>query len=304
MGISDRKKLPQIFVVDDNNENIQQVKNHLQDLDFTVNVTNDPRKILELAGETVPDLILMNPEYLIELEKTNALKDKMLSMIGHDLRSPLGSIKMVLDFIDQKIIDPKSQEFESTIPELIAATDEALHLLENLLYWSRIQAGTVSCEPENYKLKLLIDKALNNLKRIFNRKTITVINRISSEQSVFGDEYLLLTIFRNILSNACKFSLPGSETVIECKDSGGTIEILFRDQGIGMKEENLQKIFNPHTLFHTYGTNNETGNGLGLKVCSELTKINKGCIDLTSQEGSGTTVKLLLPSKKTDQTES
>ena len=222
-------------------------------------------------------------------------------MIGHDLRSPLGSIKMILDFIDQKIIDPKSPEFESTVPELMDAADEAFFLLENLLYWSRIQAGTISYEPENYKLKSIIDKSLNNLKRIFNRKKITAANRITSDQSVFGDEYLLLTIVRNILSNACKFSSPGSEVVVECTESGDTLKILFHDQGIGIKEENLQKIVDPFSLFHTYGTNNETGNGLGLNVCFELSKINKGRINLTSKEGSGTTVKLLLPSKKMDQ---
>jgi len=290
-----------MLIVDQGNENIQEIQDHLRDMDLDINVIRDPQKIKELPEESVPDLILMNPEYLIELARASKLKDDLLSMIGHDLRSPLGSIKMILDFIDQKIIDPKSPEFESTVPELMDAADDAFFLLENLLYWSRIQAGTISYEPESYKLKSIIDKSLNNLKRIFNRKTITAINRISSDQFIFGDEYLLLTIIRNLLSNACKFSSPGSEVIIECTESGSTVKILFQDRGIGIKDEDLKKIVDPFSLFHTYGTNNETGNGLGLKVCFELAKINKGQINLDSREGKGTTVKLLLPSKKMDQ---
>ncbi len=291
MDRKDRKDTIQILFINDRAESIQQIKEQLNDPDLKE--TDSPEKIAELPE--LPDLLLIRPEYLIGLEKSNQVKNKLLSMIGHDLRSPLGSIKMILDFIDQKIIDPKSDDFESTVPELMNAADDAFYLLENLLYWSRIQAGTVSYVPEKYNLKALLQKSVNQLKRFLDAKKISILDNVKGDQECWGDEFLILVILRNLLSNAGKFSHESSEIQIDLENSGDSIKIFFKDSGVGIAKENMSKLFDPYTLFHTYGTNNETGNGLGLKVSNELARINKGNISLVSKEGKGTTACLSLP---------
>lgn len=233
-----------------------------------------------------------------KLEQQNQLKDKLLHMIGHDLRSPLGSIKMILDFLDQETANDESLDLKSMLPELSDAADEAFYLLENLLYWTRIQTNKVSYKPERIQAKQLISKSVMNMKRSFDQKGITIINLIEGDQYVFGDEYLLLVIFRNLLSNACKFSNSETNVTISLTESPNQLTFHIRDHGIGIKEEDLEKIRDPHTLFSTYGTNNETGNGLGLNVCETLAAINKGELLIDSHPGTGTTIRLRLPAGK------
>lgn len=229
------------------------------------------------------------------LEQQNQLKDKLLHMIGHDLRSPLGSIKMILDFVDQKIIDPLSLDFQNMLPELADATDEAFYLLENLLYWTRIQTQRVSFQPESYPVKQLIHKAITTVKRSFDQKGIKLTSQISGDYNVLVDEYLFLVIFRNLLSNAYKFSEAGTEVTIGLSESAGQTTLYIRDQGIGISNEDLQKIRDPFDLFHTYGTNNENGNGLGLKVSDSLVRISKGQLIIESEHNKGTTVSVIFP---------
>lgn len=235
------------------------------------------------------------------LEQQNQLKDKLLHMIGHDLRSPLGSIKMILDFVDQKIIDPLSPDFQSMLPELADAADEAFYLLENLLYWTRIQTRRVSFQPEQYSVRQLIDKAITTVKRSYEQKEIKILNQVRGDYQIKVDEYLFLVIFRNLLSNACKFSKGGTEATIGFAESPEYMIIYLRDQGTGIKDEDLQKIKDSYTLFSTYGTNNENGNGLGLKVSQSLAKIMNGQLLIESQSDKGTTVSLLLPMEKEEQ---
>ena len=234
----------------------------------------------------------------VRLEQQNQLKDKLLHMIGHDLRSPLGSIKMTLDFIDQKVIDPLSPDFQSMLPEMSDAADEAFYLLENLLYWTRIQTRRISCHSENHSAKQLIEKSITAVRRSFELKKIKIINQIRGDYSVSVDEYLFLVISHNLLSNACKFSKEEDEVTISLSDSPDYIVFYIRDHGVGMNEQNLMKIWDPYTLFSTYGTKNETGNGLGIKVSQALVKINNGQLHIDSEEGIGTTVSLMLPKGK------
>lgn len=227
------------------------------------------------------------------LEQQNQLKDKLLYMIGHDLRSPLGSIKMILDFVDQKIIDPMSPDFQTMLPELADAADEAFYLLENLLYWTRIQTRRVSSHPESYPVKQLIDKAITTVKRSFAQKGIKLTNLIRGDYNLPVDEYLFLVIFRNLLSNACKFSKAETEVTIGLSESAGQTTLFIRDQGIGISDEDMQKIRDPINLFHTYGTNNENGNGLGIKVSDALVRISNGQLIIESEENKGTTVSVI-----------
>ena len=291
MDKEDKKEAIQILFINSGKESIQGIKGQLSHADLKE--IGSPDKITELPK--LPDLVLVRPEYLTGLEKSNQVKNKLLSMIGHDLRSPLGSIKMILDFIDQKVIDPKSDDFESTVPELMNAADDAFYLLENLLYWSRIQAGTISYVPATYNLKTITQKAVSQLKRFMDAKKISIRDNVGEDQACWGDEFLLLVILRNLVSNAGKFSHESSEIQIDLENSEDSLKIFVRDSGVGIAAENIPGLFDPYLLFHTYGTNNETGNGLGLKVSHELARINKGSLSLTSKEGKGTTVCLSLP---------
>jgi signal transduction histidine kinase len=189
-------------------------------------------------------------------------------------------------------------EVQSMLPDLADAADEAFYLMENLLYWTRIQTRRVSYHAEIYSVKQLINKVITTVKRSFEQKGIKIINQIRGDYSVAVDEYLFLVIFRNLMSNACKFSNEGTEVTIGLSESTDVISFYIRDNGIGIKEEDIQKIWDTNIFFTTYGTKNEPGNGLGLKICKELVQINNGRLILNSQENNGTTVDLIFPKEK------
>ncbi|MGD9556341.1 MAG: sensor histidine kinase [Mangrovibacterium sp.] len=229
------------------------------------------------------------------LEQQNQLKDKLFHVIGYDLRSMVGSLQTILSFWDEGAISPESSDFRIILSELSDVADDAYYLLENVVYWDRIQSDRISCNPDHLQVKPFVDQSIARIRRNFDKKGIGIVNRIQGDQLVWVDEYLFPVIMRNLLSNACKFSTRGSEVLVSVSEAPGQITIHLDDQGVGIKEENLKKIQDPYNLFFTYGTDNENGNGLGLKICEALAKINRGQLLIRSQEGKGTAVNLVLP---------
>jgi two-component system, sensor histidine kinase and response regulator len=238
-----------------------------------------------------------------ELQKTsnylsdlNSLKDKMFSVIGHDLRSPLGSVKMTLEFLSETVSDTTGEELKSTVDLLLKTTDEVFSLLENLLGWARSQSGNLSVDKEPIDLYDLVNNIYLLNKGNINIKNIDFTIDMDPGTTIFADLNTITIVFRNLLSNAIKFTPNHGKITIASREMNGNVQIEFRDSGVGIPESNISKLFDPTQHLTTYGTNRESGSGLGLNLCHDFTKRNDGEISVVSELGKGTSFFLLLPS--------
>ncbi|HSH18825.1 MAG TPA: hybrid sensor histidine kinase/response regulator [Draconibacterium sp.] len=230
-----------------------------------------------------------------ELRHANALKDKMFSVISHDLRSPLSSIKLTLDFVATGVLKPDSELFKDTVKDLVKTTDEAYVLLENLLGWAKSQSNTLKVHPENLELKSLALSVVGLLKLSSENKKIKIENKITDDIIVLADMQMVHSVFRNLLSNALKFT-PGNGAIeINTLKKDIEVEISIKDSGVGISTNNLKKIFDQNQSVKTFGTNNEAGSGLGLVLCKDFVEKNGGKIWVESESGKGSIFTFTLP---------
>ncbi len=234
--------------------------------------------------------------HLVEL---NTIKDKMFSVIGHDLRSPLGSIKMTLDFLKSDTNQKYTiQDFQKSINLLAQTTDEVFGLLENLLGWAKTQSGNLSVVPENIKVFDLVNSVYLLHKGSINHKRITFENNVAPENSVYADMNMLKTILRNLISNAIKYTPEKGIITIHSKELNDVTRIIVTDNGIGISLENIPKLFDEKQHLSTYGTNKESGSGLGLILCQSFVNCNEGRLMVESEQGQGSSFIVELPSAK------
>jgi two-component system sensor histidine kinase/response regulator len=229
------------------------------------------------------------------LEELNALKDKMFSVIGHDLRSPLGSVRMTLDFLS-KIEAPNDNPFSENIKIMLKTTDEVFGLLENLLGWAKSQSNMLNISKEQLVLKDLTNSIYYLNKGSLDLKQIEFVSEVNDEDTIFADLNTMKIVFRNLVSNAIKFTPEKGTIKIVSKKAGDNIRIEVSDTGVGIPVENISKLFNPNQHVTTYGTNRESGSGLGLVLCSDFVVKNKGKIWVESTVGKGSTFIVELPS--------
>lgn len=233
-----------------------------------------------------------------ELRNTNAAKDKFFSIIAHDLRSPFSSLLSFSEFLSEDIdILPKS-EIKLFADKIHEAAKGVFSLLENLLQWSKIQSGKIPLNPVSFNILNKINQVVVLLSNNACNKKIRIINEVSSTPIVFADESMIFSVVQNLLSNAIKFTRPEGIIKISSADKGSEIEISVADNGVGIKEEDLNKLFRIDAHHTTYGTNEEKGSGLGLILCKEMVERNGGKIRVVSKEGEGTTFSFTLPKHK------
>jgi two-component system sensor histidine kinase/response regulator len=234
--------------------------------------------------------------HLVEL---NAIKDKMFSVIGHDLRSPLGSIKMTLDFLKGDTKQRyKIEDFRNSINLLAQTTDEVFGLLENLLGWAKSQSGNISVVPEDIKVSDLVNSVYLLHKGSITHKNQNFANNIDEGILVSADMNMLKTVLRNLISNAIKYTPEGGLIAIKSEKQNEYISISVTDNGVGISEDNLSKIFDEKHHLSTYGTNKESGSGIGLILCQSFVNSNNGRIMVESKVGIGSTFTIQLPSAK------
>ena len=233
-----------------------------------------------------------------ELKKTIQGRDKMYSVIAHDLRSPLGSIKMVLNmFVMTMSPQMIGEEQYEMLDSANKSTEELFTLLDNLLKWTKTQTGRLTVVFQDFELVKSISGVLEIFSLVSSSKNIELIFDSNEEINVRGDIDIVKTITRNLLSNAIKFSLSGSKIIIEVKKIDNMAVVSVKDFGKGMSQEEQQKLFNSETHFSKYGTNNEEGSGLGLLLCKDFATKNKGDLWLQSEEGKGSTFFFSIPLK-------
>ncbi|GGG55169.1 tetratricopeptide repeat-containing sensor histidine kinase [Bizionia arctica] len=225
------------------------------------------------------------------LEEINKVKDKLFSIVSHDLKDSLTSIKGFIDLLKEGSLT--QEEFKSLIPELSENANNASLLLFNLLNWSKSQMQSLEPSPSLFDLQEVFEDKTNLLEQKLEKKGIILRDKTLRDY-VYADKSMVEIIIQNLLTNAIKFSKPGDTITIANQISNGKSIISISDTGIGISKENQQKIFK-NSSFTTIGTQNEKGTGLGLTICKELVDLNHGRIWVESDLNVGTTFYVELP---------
>jgi two-component system sensor histidine kinase/response regulator len=232
------------------------------------------------------------------LEENNALKDKIFSIIGHDLRNPVGNIKT---YIDAFLISGMevSDEVSMLLKDLSILSEQAFALLENLLLWAKNQSGRLTCNPARADISEVITNAVLLIQNQAENKSISIIKLPMNKTEACFDAEQIAIVLRNLLWNAIKFTPRGGAIHIDAKpfeDKGKTfVRVDIADNGIGIEAEDQKKLFDSRYHFTTFGTNNEKGSGLGLHLCREFVEMNGGTIGVYSEPGKGSTFFFTLP---------
>ena len=244
-----------------------------------------------------------------ELRKTIAGRDKLYSVIAHDLRSPMASIKMLCNTIMMSI-DP--QTVPEDVFEMLEMTnktaEEVFSLLDNLLKWTKSQLGKLSNVPQPIDMVGLVDGVIEVFKPIAESKSISLeLNSEVEFINVIVDIEMIKSVVRNLISNAIKFSHKDTVVMVHVKiqdvadenktgeGNGKEVLVTVSDRGCGIKKEDQGKLLNEATHFTTFGTNSEEGSGLGLLLCKDFVSKNHGRLWFTSEEGIGSNFNFTIP---------
>lgn len=228
------------------------------------------------------------------LQKLNADKDKLFSIIAHDLRSPIAGFIGISHTLMMEYAELTNEEIREMSFVMHNSAEHLFKLLENLLEWSRIQRGIVDFQPDIFQIRDIFYGNLSLLSTISSQKNITINNNVSGDLIVKADYKMLNTIIRNLLSNAIKFSFQDGIIDINALKSDNKIKVYIRDSGIGIDNETENKLFNIDSTVSRLGTDNEHGSGLGLILCKELAEINEGSIEIVRNPDAGVTAILTL----------
>ena len=240
-----------------------------------------------------------------ELRKTIAGRDKLYSVIAHDLRSPMASIKMLCKTIMMSIVPkPVPKDVFEMLEMTNRTAEEVFSLLDNLLKWTKSQLGKLSNVPQSVDVVGLVEGVIEVFNPIAESKSIVLALNSSVEfVNVIVDIEMIKSVVRNLLSNAIKFSHKDTTITIQVEirnipdSSDQEVVITVCDKGCGIKEEDQPKLLNEATHFTTFGTNSEEGSGLGLLLCKDFVSKNHGKLWFTSQEGVGSNFSFSLPMK-------
>ncbi len=230
-----------------------------------------------------------------ELKATINNRDKMYSVIAHDLRSPMASIRMTLNLL-VNVLSPDviGQEMFELIDNANKETEETHDLLDNLLKWTKSQTGALHVAFQNFELNDVLPGVIDIFKMIAESKHITLNLDLGSESlEVHADKDMFNTIIRNFMSNAIKFSHEGSSIDISVSHVDDFAKISIRDHGVGISPERIETLFSAGTS--TAGTRNEEGSGLGLQLCKDFAVKIGGDVMVESVQGEGSTFSVLIP---------
>ncbi len=236
-----------------------------------------------------------------ELREINETKDKLFSIIGHDLRGPIGAFRGVLQLLRNEEIEQK--DFLELIPKLGADIDHISFTLNNLLSWGQTQMKGAVTKPSMVCLENIVKENINLLSEIAENKSIKIVSQVAINTMAWSDPDQIDIVIRNLLSNALKFTPKDGLITIKAIEKEAYWEVAIQDTGIGIDKEAQEKIFAKNSNLTTYGTNNEKGTGLGLTLCKEMIENNNGTIWVKSTSRKGTCFYFTLPkiNKKYEQ---
>lgn len=229
-----------------------------------------------------------------ELYEMNRTKDRLFSIISHDLKSPVMAQKRAVDGLLHKLDDLSADELKTNLYDFQHATEAELDLLQNLLSWARMQTGQMKPAPIVFDMNETVAEVARIYRMPAQHKQINLRLQTAEKCEAFADRNMIQAVLRNMLHNAIKFSHPDSEIIITTKCLEESVRVSVKDSGVGMKPEQIDAILKNRTFRSTAGTHNEKGSGLGLLICKEMLERNDSKLMIRSEQGQGTEVEFEL----------
>ncbi|MCU4154465.1 PAS domain-containing sensor histidine kinase [Carboxylicivirga sp. A043] len=227
------------------------------------------------------------------LKESNVTKDKFFSIIAHDLKSPFNSIVGLSDLLVSS--SEKGEDIERIAKIIQKSSHQAMNLITNLLEWARSQSGKIAFNPEYFNVTSILREEITAFESKSNKKQITINNKVNSNTIIFADKHMVSFIFRNLISNALKFTHCKGQITISSQLRNEEIIFSVIDNGVGIYPDDIPKLFVIDQSYSTIGTDNEQGTGLGLILCKEFTGKHKGRIWAKSKKNKGSEFYFSLP---------
>lgn len=253
---------------------------------FTINYI---RKNYDIEKKAVVDQNVAIEEQKKELERLNSEKDKLFSIVSHDIKLPLNSIQSYLEILTE--MDLAGEEKQEVERQLLQITRDTSEMLMNVLSWSKTQMDGAHTQLTVVNVNEVLTKSLRIEHSLANRKDIELEVEIKGILNIVADPNMFQLVIRNLVNNAIKFTQKGGLISVIAQEQDNQCLIVVKDNGLGMSAEQKEKIFKLKAS-STYGTNNEKGIGLGLLLCKEFTNLQGGKINFESKEGEGSSFYL------------
>jgi K+-sensing histidine kinase KdpD len=244
--------------------------------------------------------LISNQELQIEVQKKRindlvSSRKKYMGILGHDLRSPVASMITLSEIMIDDFEEISPIEMKSMIQDLSGLAKIHHKMLENLIFWTRLQNGLISFDKEWLVYSDFMTKAWEMAKADHPLKDIKFINTIPPNKKLYADANMLLVLLKQVLSNSIKFSYNQSQVIAQHSETDQNQTIQIIDQGLGIKNDKVEVLFDPEKHNSTYGTENEMGTGVGLLLCNDIAKKHQWILNVNSEPGQGTTVSLIMP---------
>ncbi len=230
-----------------------------------------------------------------ELQTLNKSKDRIFTVVAHDLRNPVAAVTGFSELLYENFEEFTVETQKEYLLQIVQGTKRIQNLLENLLIWARTQMKAIKFEPEVLNIKGVVAACVKELKTNLDHKKVSCQVKIERGSTVYADKAMIHTVFRNLIINAIKFSFPGGKIWISSEMKGEICNITVADEGIGIQQEIQEKLFDANEVVSTPGTTGESGSGLGLVICKEFLDKNEGGIRVESEPGNGSSFIVTLP---------
>jgi signal transduction histidine kinase len=231
-----------------------------------------------------------------KLNNINITKDKFLSIIAHDLRSPFNVIMGFSNLLYEDVREKNLENIEAYSEAIQNSSQRTMDLLKNLLEWARLQTGGMGFNAEFVEIVGVINNAAELLADVANQKSISILKELPANAPLIADKEMISMIIRNLISNAIKFTNQGGKIILSVEKKQNEIIIAVKDNGIGIAKSNIEKLFKIEESYSTKGTQNEQGTGLGLILCKEFVEKHGGKIWVESEVGIGSVFNFSIPS--------
>jgi signal transduction histidine kinase len=258
-------------------------------------------KIIELQNSELEKKNQIIIEQNNELKRSNSDKDKLFSIISHDLKNPIGNLNSSLSLLihNWEILD--DNEKRELISELEKSNQNVLILLYDLLDWAKSQQGKITMQPSNQDINFIIKQNIEFVQKIAQEKGIHIDADLQNDAVGYYDTAMINTVIRNLITNAIKFTNRGGKITIKSKTDNNKLIVSVADTGVGITEDNLRKLFSEDEIFSTVGTGGEKGTGFGLILIKEFIDKNNGQLQVESQLGIGTKFTFQLPTEEINE---
>jgi two-component system, sensor histidine kinase and response regulator len=281
---------------------LQQTNFELQRVNLEIQkqkeVIDEKARLLQKQNHLIDEKAKLLQKQTSELTELNTMKNKLFSVISHDLKNPLYALRNLFRSVQQ--YDLPAEEIKTFVPEVVKDLNYTTALMENLLLWvkSQMQANVVN--PQILEVTQLIQEATDLLRLQAHAKGIRIQFEKTEALYIYGDKDMISLVIRNLLSNAIKFTPQEGSIEIDVQEHLAGVEIMVKDSGVGMEPDVVRNLFK-NNYYSTKGTANETGTGIGLMLCKDFISRNGGQIHVTSEPGKGSIFAISLPRKMRQQ---